>query len=87
MTILKAALHENVDFFKLLVYHTSMTTDEFDRILTSLRHTTTLNVDKYGYMVTLRAVVEILHSQLNYEDKGLYSFDFNNNLFKKKELP
>lgn len=65
----------------------SMTADEFDRILVSLKHTNTLNVNGYGPMIQLRAVVEILHSNLHHEDKSLYEFDWNTNSFKKKTPP
>jgi hypothetical protein len=61
-----------------------VTADEFDRILTSLRHVSTVTVLPLGNMVPLRAVIEILHSNLHHEDKALYEFDWATNSFKKK---
>lgn len=62
-----------------------MTTDEFDRILTSLRHTQMLNIIPMGYMLPYRAVIEILHSNLHPEDKSNYEFDWSQYGVRKKE--
>lgn len=61
-----------------------MTADEFDRILTALRHANTVNLEGYGRMVSLRGVIEILHSNLHHEDKALYEFDWEKHTFRKK---
>jgi hypothetical protein len=61
-----------------------MTSDEFDRILTALRHANTITVNGFGSMVQLRAVIEILHSNLHHEDKALYDFDWKTMSFRKK---
>lgn len=67
-----------------MVYYSDMTTDEFDRIFTALRYVTTVSVIPFGNMVPLRAVLEILHSNLHHEDKGLYEFDWTTNSFRKR---
>jgi hypothetical protein len=62
-----------------------MTTDEFDRILTSLKHTGGMNIIPLGVVIPYRAVIEILHSNLHPEDKTRYVFDWTKNEVRKKD--
>lgn len=62
-----------------------MTADEFDRIWTSLKHLAGIHLNGSGYMVPIRAVVEIIHSNLHPEDKSSYTFDWNTYSIGKKD--
>jgi len=52
-----------------------MTADEFERVMTSLKHTQMLNIHPLGLVLPYRAVVEILISNLHQEDRACYQFD------------
>lgn len=64
-----------------------MTSDEFERVVTSLKHVGGLPIVGIGHMIPYRAVIEILHSNLHQEDRASYHFDWVTNTVTKREDP
>lgn len=60
-----------------------MTTDEFERILAALKHMRSWSINGEHY-VPLAGIIQVIHSNLNHDDRGLYQFDFPNNTWEKK---